>query len=359
MRTITMYGNNSIYSFVSQVLNNNSINITEEDILRNSIARLDILIPSPMKALLKKVSKATDTTMTMHVIRAIMEYLQDFNISETEMDLITVKRSEYLEIMEENKELKNKIKEISESEEKYNRTIDEIEELKKRLKEAEKKNRELERETKKLKRKVERYEKKDPILKLENILNESLEQELPLSEAFTQLNITHANDRAKFINNHIKLNSELSTTHLRVYNFLDDRLFNYLVITENSVYDGKIIMKSKLNNIIAKIKEEIEKHKELKRLRQKMKEYRKPIEMELLKIKNRHPELSESILEFIGMLSRAENPQQLMKTMNELREWLKKHSITISEKIFDEVINNIKTEQVKNNKGCLWKRLLR
>jgi len=314
-----------------------------------------------MKALLKKVSKATDTTMTMHVIRAIMEYLEDFNISETEMDLITVKRSEYLEIIEENKELKNKIKEMSKNEEEYNRTIDEIEELKKRLREAEKKNRELERENKKLKNKVERYEKKDPILKLGNILEELLpqEQEFPLSEVFKQLNLTHANDKSKFVNNHIKLNSELSTTHLRVYNFLDDRLSNYLVITEDGLYDGKIILKSKLNDILTKIKEEIEKQKELKRLRQKMKEYRKPIEMELLKIKNRHPELTEPIFEFIGMLSRAENPQQLMETINKLREWLKQYSITISENIIEEISNNIKTEQVKNNKGRLWERLLR
>ena len=356
-----MYINNSIYSFVLQILDNNNINITEEDILRNSIARLDVLIPSPMKALLKKVSKATDTTMTMHVIRAIMEYLEDFNISETEMDLITVKRSEYLEIIEENKELKNKIKEMSKNEEEYNRTIDEIEELKKRLREAEKKNRELERENKKLKNKVERYEKKDPILKLGNILEELLpqEQEFPLSEVFKQLNLTHANDKSKFVNNHIKLNSELSTTHLRVYNFLDDRLSNYLVITEDGLYDGKIILKSKLNDILTKIKEEIEKQKELKRLRQKMKEYRKPIEMELLKIKNRHPELTEHIFEFIGMLSRAENPQQLMETINKLREWLKQYSITISENIIEEISNNIKTEQVKNNKGRLWERLLR
>jgi DNA repair exonuclease SbcCD ATPase subunit len=356
-----MYINNSIYSFVLQILDNNNINITEEDILRNSIARLDVLIPSPMKALLKKVSKATDTTMTMHVIRAIMEYLEDFNISETEMDLITVKRSEYLEIIEENKELKNKIKEMSKNEEEYNRTIDEIEELKKRLREAEKKNRELERENKKLKNKVERYEKKDPILKLGNILEELLpqEQEFPLSEVFKQLNLTHANDKSKFVNNHIKLNSELSTTHLRVYNFLDDRLSNYLVITEDGLYDGKIILKSKLNDILTKIKEEIEKQKELKRLRQKMKEYRKPIEMELLKIKNRHPELTEPIFEFIGMLSRAENPQQLMETINKLREWLKQYSITISENIIEEISNNIKTEQVKNNKGRLWERLLR
>jgi len=106
-----MYNNSSIYSFVSHVLNNNNlnINITEKKILANSISRLDVLIPAPIKTALKEISRATETTMTALVIRAIVEYFRNFNISETEMDSIIVKRSEYLKTIEKLKELEDKM----------------------------------------------------------------------------------------------------------------------------------------------------------------------------------------------------------------------------------------------------------
>ena len=79
---INMYGDSSIYSFVSKVLNNNNmnVNITKEKILKNSISRLDLLIPAPIKTVLKEISRITETTMTMHAVRALLRYLQDFNV---------------------------------------------------------------------------------------------------------------------------------------------------------------------------------------------------------------------------------------------------------------------------------------
>jgi hypothetical protein len=362
---INMYGDSSIYSFVSKVLNNNNmnVNITKEKILKNSISRLDLLIPAPIKTVLKEISRITETTMTMHAVRALLRYLQDFNVSETELDLITVKRSEYLEIIEENKELKKKLEKLSKKEEEHSKSECEMEELKKRLRGEERKNKELERESKKLKKKVEKYEKRDPILKLESALQESPEHELLLSEAFSLLNITHANDKSKFVDNHINLNKELSSHPLVVYDFLDERLSDYHIVIENneennsSIYDGKIITNSKLNIMLNEVKEKNEKQMELERLKKRMKEYKKPLEKELLAIKQRHPELSKSILEYVAKLNRAETPQQLMNVINELQEWLKQYSIALPEDVIEKTIKNLKTEQLNDNER--WRQLLR
>ena len=353
-----MYNINSINTF-SYTNNNTGINITTEKVLKNAIARIDLNVPAAMKTALKEVSNATKTTMTDIIKRALMFYLNNLGISETELNLIVVNRDEYIKLIEEKEELEKEVEKLSKNEEKYNKSEEEIEKLKKELEETNKVKKGLEKKVEKLEKKVERYEKKDPILKLENILEELPKPELSITEAFTLLNITHAKDKLKFINTHTKLNKELSTKYITVYSFLDDRLANYIIITKNGIFDGIIIQKSRLDDIIAQIKEEIEKQKEIERLRLKMKDYINPIELELMKIRKRHPELSSQILDYIAKLNRAENPHQLLSIINEITEWLKHYSIMLSES--DKVIELIKKDEQesKNSNSKERWRLLR
>jgi len=353
-----MYNINSINTF-SYTNNNTGINITTEKVLKNAIARIDLNVPAAMKTALKEVSNATKTTMTDIIIRALMFYLNNLGISETELNLIVVNRDEYIKLIEEKEELEKEVEKLSKNEEKYNKSEEEMEKLKKELEETNKVKKGLEKKVEKLEKKVERYEKKDPILKLENILEELPKPELSITEAFTRLNITHAHDKSKFINLHTKLNKELSTKYITVYSFLDDRLANYIIITKNGIFDGTIIRKSRLDDIIAQIKEEIEKQKEIERLRLKMKDYINPIELELMKIRKRHPELSSQILDYIAKLNRAENPHQLLSIINEITEWLKHYSIMLSES--DKVIELIKKDEQesKNSNSKERWRLLR
>ena len=125
----------------------------------------------------------------------------------------------------------------------------------------------------------------------------------------------------------------------------------------SSIYDGKIITNSKLNIMLNEVKEKNEKQMELERLKKRMKEYKKPLEKELLAIKQRHPELSKSILEYVAKLNRAETPQQLMNVINELQEWLKQYSIALPEDVIEKTIKNLKTEQLNDNER--WRQLLR
>jgi DNA repair exonuclease SbcCD ATPase subunit len=318
--------------------------------------RYNMSMPTKIKMYLMELKKVTGMPMNQLIIRAITEYAQGHGISETELDVITVNRTEYLKLKEENRELKRNIGQLSNIRKELNRKDTKIKELTNLLNELIKENKRLRRNYKKLETQLKNTEnklktvmKKDPILNLKNYMDEMPENtELPLTKAFKQLGITHKNDKIKFIDKNLKQDNEISTSHLSVFSFMDDRLSDYFLITEGSIFDGKIIHKSNLNNIIARINERIEKQKELEKLRAKMKDCIKPIEKELgIEIKNKHPELYEPIFEYIAKLNRCETPQQLIMLVDEIKKWLKQYNITLSKDVIEEVDSLIKSDEQK------------
>ena len=358
-----MNGNMELTHYANNVISNlaKKYNIGLPDIPKYiKTVRYNMSIPTMVKVFLMKMKDATGTPMNHILTKALIEYALNHGISETDMNIITINRDEYLELIAGYEELKRDIKRLSKIGKELDKKDAKIKELTKLLNEYKK----LEKDYKKLKRDYKKLEtqlkntenklkavmKKDPILNLKNHLDKQPENtELPLTEVFKHLQITHRNDKMKFLDKNLKQDNELSTNYLKVYTFMDDRLSNYLLITEDDIFNGSIINKSNLNNILVKINERIEKQKELEKLRMQMKSYIKPIEGELGRIISKHPELTEPILEYIAKLNRCETPQQLINLVSEIGEWLKQYSITLSKDIIEEVINSIKADEQKRN----------
>jgi len=348
---LTHYANNVVSNLAKKY------NIRLPDVPKYiKTVRYNMSIPTMVKVFLMKMKDETGIPMNHIITKAIVEYSLNHGISETDMNIIVTNRDEYLELIAEHEKLKKDIKRLSKISKELDKKDAKIKELTNLLNELIKENKKLRRNYKKLETQLKNTEnklktvmKKDPILNLKNYMDEMPENtELPLTKAFKQLGITHKNDKIKFIDKNLKQDNEISTSHLSVFSFMDDRLSDYFLITEGSIFDGKIIHKSNLNNIIARINERIEKQKELEKLRMKMKDCIKPIEKELgIEIKNKHPELYEPIFEYIAKLNRCETPQQLITLIDEIKKWLKQYNITLSKDVIEEVNNLIKSDEQK------------
>ncbi len=355
-----MNGNMELTCYANNVISNlaKKYNIGLPDIPKYiKTVRYNMSIPTMLKVFLMKMKDATGTPMNHILTKALIEYALNHGISETDMNIITLNRDEYLELISRYEELKRDIQRLSKISKELDKKDAKIKELTNLLSEVIKENKKLKRDYKKLNTQLKNTEnklkmvmKKDPILNLKNHLDEQPENtEFPLTEVFKHLRITHRNDKMKFLDKNLKQDDELSTNYLKVYTFMDDRLSDYLLFTENDIFNGSITAKSNLKNILARIDEKIKRQKELEKLKTQMKSYVKPIELELAGIMKKHPELSEPILEYIAKLNRCETPQQLINLVNEIGEWLKQYSITLSKDVIEEVSNSIKADELERN----------
>ena len=317
---IFMYNNNALNNFVLNVLKkNNTITITEEEILRNSISRLDALIPTTLKVILKKLSEKTGTTMKEHLVRALMLYLENFDISSIDMDVITIRRSEYEELKRINKELKNKIQKFMGLNEKMDKIIKENEKLKRKNKELKKENKKLNAKTITLQNKMNRELKKDIGARL---LNEIESGRIKgYKDIIRVLELHHFDDIIKFNNKMFVKGFEVidkDNHDYKIWRFKDSRLKNYVLFGE--CREESIIIRNDneiIKNMVNNMKLEKQKQKELKN---KIYNARIKINNELHELADKFPEYKFEILKHC--ITNINDFEELTHKVNEINEWL-------------------------------------
>ena len=109
MVVTTMNNNIEFINYANNMISNlaKNRNIQLPDIPKYlRTVRYNMSMPTKIKMYLMELKKVTGMPMNQLIIRAITEYAQGHGISETELDVITVNRTEYLKLKEENRKLK-------------------------------------------------------------------------------------------------------------------------------------------------------------------------------------------------------------------------------------------------------------
>jgi len=319
-----MYNSNALNNFVLNVFQDsqdgNGIIITEEEILQNSISRLDALVPTGLKLALKKISEKTETTMKEHLVKALMIYLENnFDMSNIDMDVITVKKSEYEELKQENKELKKEVKKLKEIKEDIQEIVEENERLKQENKELKKENKKLNNKIITLENKLSRELKKD---KGAYLVNEIEKGNIKgYNDIIKTLNLHNSDDIIKFNNKMFVEGYEPIEGDYKLWRFKDSRLNNYVLVGKCrdesilTINDEEII-----KNIIYGMKKQ---EQELEELKNKLQSAKIRINFELYDLADAFPEHRFEILsKTIKNSDEINTFEDLNKKLEEINKWL-------------------------------------
>ena len=314
----SMYNSHALNNFVLNVFqNSNDITITEEEILKNSISRLDALIPTGLKVALKKVSEKTETTMKEHLVKALMMYLEGFDISNIDADVITVRKSEYEKLKKENKELKKENKKLKMSNEKINKINEYIEELKKENKELKKENKKLNAKVITLQNKLNKELKKDiGAYILNEIENKNIKE---YNDIIKVLGLYNSDDIIKFNNKIFETGYEEVDDNYKIWRFKDSRLKNYVLVGE--CRDESIIVKNDettIKNIINNMKLEKQKQEEIEKIIYGAKVR---INIKLYELADKFPDYRFEILKH-RIPDSINDIEELKRKVDEINKWM-------------------------------------